>query len=65
MAGHDDDLDVGIPALEQPQETEAVAVGQHEVHESHGEVASVHTGGRFRRAQGRLYEITLALEDES
>jgi hypothetical protein len=64
MAGHDDDLDVGIPALEQLQEIETVTIWQDEVHDRHGEVAAVHAAGRFRRATRRFHEVTLALEDE-
>ena len=65
VAGHDDHFDVGIAAAQDLEETHAVAVGENEVDEGHGEIGVVHPGGGLRDAHRRLHYIALSLEDQA
>src|SRR6266849_525370 len=63
VAGHDDDLDVGIAGPEELQEPDAVAVRKDEVDEGEGEVLGVEARGAFGDAPRGIHRVSLALED--
>ena len=64
VARHDDDLERGILALEQPQQMEAIPIGQHQIHEGQGEFPVLDPEHGGHGARGRLDLVPLALEDQ-
>ena len=65
VPGHDDDLDRRVLGLEQPQQVEAVAVGQDQVHDGQGELAGLHAEHGADRVARGLDVVALALEGQA